>query len=357
MKQQNTEAVKVSSIVGTNFIKLAKMNMLIPMAFAGSDATQISIYIDTYSIIERIYGTNVYFEHELELAELILDMCAYYRRYFKSFGVDTVFYIVSSYNVPVISKQLIPEYNSGFAMKLTSGIHMTIENNMNALNVLCPYLHGVHFIRSSYESAVCMASVMQYDSNPKIILSRDIYNLQLVSVDNSCVYLRPSKHRGTDNSRIIFDPFTFWQEFSISMKVNVEKIMFNPRSLPSLLALTKLPQRSLKSILNTAGLINKINSCIDKGILNPDNVDINTILSAMKSEKLINSNLSAAIENGIIDSRFKCIDIMYQLEIYNHSTEFATTVKESLKDLYDPKGVEHINNKYFKGVLQLQDLL
>ena len=41
--KQHSEGVKLSSIVGANFIKLTKMNELIRTAFANSDATEISI--------------------------------------------------------------------------------------------------------------------------------------------------------------------------------------------------------------------------------------------------------------------------------------------------------------------------
>ena len=355
--KQHSEGVKLSSIVGANFIKLTKMNELIRTAFANSDATEISIYIDTYSIIDRILGANVIMESELELSELILDMCAYYRRYFKAFGVDTTFYIVSSYNIPVISKQLMPDYNRGFAMKLTSGIYMTIENNMNALNTLCPYLHGIYFIKSSYESAVCMASVMQNDSRPKIVLTKDIYNLQLCTLDRSVVCIRPSKSRGNDVSRIVFDPITFWTTALIDMKINAKEILFNPSSFSSLLALTKLPQRSIMSLCNTAALINRINGWVSKGLLNPDNVTVDAIVRMMQQEPLVNKNFMEAVNNGVIENRFKCIDVMYQLQEYQHSTELITTLSESLKDKYDPKSVELINNKYYKGLLQLQDLL
>ena len=70
------------------------------------------------------------------------------------------------------------------------------KTNFDILNLICPYLPDIHFIPTDYETSVVMGYLIQNQSDmsiPNLIISKDIYPLQMVTQYPNTYYVRPYK--------------------------------------------------------------------------------------------------------------------------------------------------------------------
>lgn len=329
--------IKLSQIVGSYFIRYDAMNNCIGEAFKGSTATEVTMYIDMYSIIKRLLQSDYSYDSHSELSALMIDMCIYYREYFKRFGVYCNFVIVCSYNLPITSKSIIGTYNQDMAYLLTQNTEF-LQQNIEYLKILCPYLPNIHFVYTEIETGVMMyhISKMYKQDCPSIILSKDAYNLQLLSLIPNSVFIRPKKHNGNDVSMIAYDNATEWKLFYDFMNIAPNDNLLEPVCLDHFMAITKLPQRNLPSLVSSRTILSFINSRVRDNMIRPDQFTIHYACENMneKYKKL----------SKLISDRLNVISISYQWIAYNLTAESKTI---SLTNLYDPEGVKHINNVYF----------
>lgn len=336
------EKASLAQLVGASMIKYDVLNTLISTAFAGSDATEIVLYIDIYSILKPVLGNNFYAGSHSELAALIMDLCVHYRQYFKKLGVKVNIVMVSSFNVPVKNKMIIPDYNYETVLKLTQESKYVVQN-IQYLNTLCPYLEDIHFIYTEVETGVMIYHIASFykPGIPIVILSRDAYNLQLVSQLPQSAYLRPKKVKGVDQSYIVFDQNTMWASLYEFMDANGEVPLIDPCRVQDVMALTKLPQRYIKSVFTIGRIVRFANAQIMDGIISPDQFTINYCRQFLCRDKKDRD----LFESGLIQNRFNVIDILTQYMAFLQTPESKSIV---LNNLYDPNGVKQVNNMYFK---------
>lgn len=330
------------------FIKYSRLSELMHYAFNGLNVDSINIYIDLYSIYHTIFSrslrTNI--TNYVSFTSMIINMCAHYRSFFKNLGVSTKIFIVSSFNIPRDSIALVPEYNYVMVDKLKNKlVGDMVDLNVSLLELLCPYLPDIFFIKTDYESTVVMNEIMNRENpDQSIIISSDFYPTQLVALRPNVSYLFPLKGYNTDDSLVIpqnqhSQTFKdFWSVIARKFQnsLSFERIgSISPSNLMLLGALNRFPDRCFKTITNITKTTRLISQCygFDSIKLTPQ-----SLFDLIKPSEFKN------IDQELLVNRYKTLDISYQSILYSQSIEFKTLHYENLED---SNAINMINNKYF----------
>ena len=93
----------VEQLLFSNYIKYDRLKTLINESFKGSDATEINVVIDMYSICKSLYRNNIEIgDIGSILTSSVINMIAHYRHFFRTYyGTDSKFYIINSINCPM----------------------------------------------------------------------------------------------------------------------------------------------------------------------------------------------------------------------------------------------------------------
>lgn len=341
------------SLIYSSYIKYNKLADIINIEFAGSNATEINLYIDLYSVFKAIYNTNknLAFSHPFAITSDIINMCAHYRNFFKTrYKVYTKIFLVYSTNDGMVyNTKFYPDYHNEYYNNYMTNLDINnlILNNVKMINLLCRYINDIAFVYSKYETGVVIYDIMQkeYIQNtknnkviPDIIISKDLYNMQLCSVKENIIMIRPKKNKGEDLSFSI-NGRNMINTYIIERKCSSVYNNINGQMLSLIMALTRVPERNIKSYKQIPYIIKCINDAINNGyILNEYNTDIEYICN------ILNMKYNLNIDPFIVDQRFKAIDIIQQYGAYQMSPEIKY---EKMVNLYDPETVKKINNDYF----------
>lgn len=335
--------VTVEELLYSNYIKYDRLDKMSSLFQPGSF---MDIYIDVYSMIKGLYNKEVKIVTPTIITSAIINICAHYRYYFTGKNIDTTFYIVNSKNISELNKKLCPNYNSKieFAYEADKRMEELIYSNVELLKVICPYLTDIHFINSdsAYETGAIMDHIMN-KVNPNnmrynVVITRDLYNYQLCSRVNTFI-LRPYKTKDGDNSYVInrenLMKIVLWER-----KSSIKKTYINSELLYVLLALSNVPERNIKSLLNLNSAVKVLERALDTmRLVNEYNFYTNSIWMAINDVQQI-----ANVGETVIDHRLKAIDIAFQSSVYSNTME-AQLLK--FENLYDPETVMRINEKYF----------
>lgn len=344
--------IPLESFLMAHFVKYENLSVLVNQAFSGSQATEVNLYIDMYSITKSLYSDSCIanITDYRSVIACIINMCAHYRHYFRKYlGVNTKIFIINSLNCPETNRKFVAGYNEIMYRKFTSNtfIKNMVNHNTDLMNIIIPYLPEIYFVNSQYESSVVISSIIDKqckngNSNPNIIITRDIlYNMQLLSLHPETAILRPTKNKNGDVSYII-EPLRndmisinrYWQNFCNELGCKNIDINIHPINTSLLLSLSRLPDRNLKSIMNINTAKRYINNIVGN---NPIKCSIQSI---------IDNGISAKCGETIIFNRYKSIDVEFQKSIYESTIEYRLL---DFKDLYDPEAVKDINNRYFES--------
>jgi len=346
-----TTKVSLEQLMYKNFIKYDKLIEMVNVAFAGSNATSINIFIDVYSMVKILYkGQNILIEDYSSLTSSIINLCAHLRDFFRTrYNTNSKIYIVASRNIPTMNILSYPPYNSDIKVAMTNmtSVDEMIVNNMELLEILCPYLPDIFFIRGEYETGVYMYDIMCKNeilgnNNPNIIITRDPYNFQLIPMRPETVVFRPYKQSGADLSYYL-DKNNLFEKFLVTDRMVVAKktITINPGLFTVFLTLSKLPERRIKSLFNTTKAISILDEAVTSlRLYNGYNSDIERVWNSIYKDSF------GSIGYSIFKSRFDVIDIQSQHYGFANSP-YSKNI--TFPNLYDPETIKLINNKYFKN--------
>jgi hypothetical protein len=344
----NKYKIEIEQLINMNYIKYDRLVSMVSEAFVGSTADTVDIFIDMYSLIKPLYSNNNYSINDYSaVTSCLVNMCAHYRAFFKRYRVSTRFFIIFSKNCSEINKKFCYGYNAKNENMMNSNKLVTdmIEQNVELLDILCPYLPDIFFIQSSFETAVVMTELIIKHGNintPSIIITKDSYNYQLVNTNVSeIVIFRPKKYNGQDISYIVNQQnlYQIYIMENCNQNEDVTCYFLSPELLSVLMSINKVSSRNIKSIYNIKKSILILQKSIkDNLILNGYNSDIRYLWECLY-QYLPELNYST------FETRFKAIDIKFQYTIYMNSIECSYI---NLLNLYDPEAVKGINNKYFR---------
>ena len=340
--------IDASQLIYGGFVKLNVLDQLVYDAFSEtsvSSSTDLNIFIDVNSIIHALYSEHfrVNVHGFSDIAAGLINMCAHYRSFFSRLRVKTKFYIVQSLNTCEINRKFISGYNESFYQKSQLKSSIAARNGLEILKVLCPYLPDIFYIETenNWEVSVIIANLIEAinDGHPNMIISKDLYSLQLTGYYKNTTFLYPLKHPGEDVSRLITinEKATyrteFWNLVCYNRKISTNLVGdLSPINYPLFNAITRCPERGVKALYRAPDARKIILSIAG-------NSDIRILPEQLMNCPLVNNYSMAAIV-----SRMKALDIMELLPYYKSTAE-AKNIK--LINLRDDATVNQINAKYF----------
>lgn len=351
----NDNTVAVESIIYGSFVKKTKLETLTLNAFSNTSiasATELNIFIDLYSVLKSIFSEHhrTQINNYTDITSGIINMCSHYRSFFKTLSVRTKFFIVFSFNTCDINRKFVADYNSDFLRKSQIPLFNKLAmDNFDLLNILCPYLPDIFFIKSvrNYESAVIIANLIETlnDGNPNLIISKDLYPLQLCSLYPYTSYLYPIKKRSNGQSiddsimiSISEKPsfrYEFWNLVSLIRKFDPNKVYdLSPINFPLFSAINRFPERNILSSANINTTRNIIYSMVGSN-------DIKIV-----PEQLYHNDSLNNLAPSIIESRLKALDVQFMLPFYKSDPESSAI---NLDNLQDDATVNMINSKFFQS--------
>lgn len=346
-------SVPIEYFLTRYFVKYSRLDQIIQHAFAGSKANSIDLFIDIYgiykSIFSRSFSTNI--TDYTVFTSTLINMCGHYRNYFKLLGVSTKIFLVSGYNIPDNSSKFVAGYNRIFKDKLKNKmIFDMVEQNIQLLEILCPYLPDIFFIKTEFETSVAIHNIIKKEKKsgrdvPSIVISADTFPIQLTTLWDDVAYIKPKKFNGEDTSDIVCPKMhpdhelTFWPiicQEKEDFLLNQNSVLITSRNIVLLSAINKFIDRNVKALVNF-NTANKIISSIDGYMDVKLNVD-NMVMAI--------PDIVERLPIQIVDSRYKALDIEYQDILYNESVESMLLTFENLSD---PAAIQLINDEYFKN--------
>ena len=118
---------------------------------------------------------------------------------------------------------------------------------------------------------------------------------------------------------------------------------FSPGLFPLLLAMTRLPERHLNSIISIPKAVSLLYTMIDSGkMLNKRPLLISHIINRINTNLLVKDK---KMDSYLIECRTNANDAW---NMYNALSETKVPISnKNLINLYDPKGLKEIADKYF----------
>ena len=336
------------------FPKYDVLKEMTMMAFSGSTAESVNIYIDITRMVANLYGPSVKILHPLSIASTILNLCAHLRTYYDVFHkVDTKFFLVYSDMSNEYNSRLIPEYNMGALKRAEANIVTTnaISIAMNALKELVPYLPGIYFKQDIHEPMAVIYDMIKYESSmgnnePNIIITKDPLVYQVPAMLDNTAIFRDNKYSGTfssvtKNNVIVGYLHDTDRRKSLEDPNFMAKVsQISPELLGTIITLTNVPSRNVKSLQDINKAVNTLYRIISQGqILNGYVNDTNYLYSC-----IFNGLSKVGLETFVL--RYKAIDLISNW-LYYIQTPYSKDRSYRI-DLNDPETVQAINNEYFK---------
>lgn len=351
----NNSNPTVESIIYRYFIKYNRLSGAIPYAFQDNNSNVLNIYIDLYGMYRTIYSRSfrTTITDYTSFTSTVVNMCAHYREFFKRIGVWTKIFIISSFNTPISTVEVIPDYNHTMLEKEKNSVISDMMNfNFELLRILSPYLPDIFFLETQFESSALMYELMTRESGPNLIISTDLYPLQLCTLFDNTAYIWPMKIFNSNNEYEDISPICpprSHSEHNISYayinrrkhgKTTSEQLegSVTASNYVLLQALNQFKERDLKLLLNSriaTRVINETPGALEYKLRPMD------IANSLEKFIATDPNFMVTLNN-----RYNALNVEYQHILYTNSVECSTLHYENLSD---PDALNLINDKYFKN--------
>lgn len=350
---RSNDHITVEQIIFSSCVRYEKLQSLVYNTFSNTSiasATELNIFIDLYSVLKQVFSTSgrTIITNYTDLTSGLINMCSHYRYFFRGLGVHTKFYLIFSFNTCEINRKFVNDYNKDFLEKSEIPLfrEMTMSN-LELLDLICPYLPDIFFIKSinNYETSIMISHLINRlnDGQPNLIISKDIYPLQLCCIHPYTSYLYPIKYHGEDLSLMlpISEKPSFRQEFWNLLtnrrkfsESSMEKIMnISPINFPLLSAINRFPERNITSLGNIGTAIDIIYKLVGSN-------DIKIYPQQLYEDHVIMSKMP--VTN--VEARLNALDISYIYPYYDNDPE-SKSIK--LENLPDNGQLQTINAKFF----------
>lgn len=339
--------ISPEQIIGSYAVRYRTLAPMINTEYSGCGATTLNLFVDVADMLKTIARQPVDSPNPYSITSSIINLCAHYRNFFREYyQTHTRIFLITSILTTDLNRKFLPEYN-----KTVFGdnpmANSIIKDSIDMLNLLVPYIEDIHFCITNYEFGVYVYDIIAYDlkehnfSCPGIVITKDIYNYQLVSDDESMVrILRPKKEGKDDTSYIINDKTAIYY-YCKNRRVEYINNNINSSLLSFIFAMTRLPERNLKSIHQIPATIKALNQVVESGIVMNQRT---TAIDYLCEQMVKNTNIKIR-DPFLIFQRFRAIDIESQYLAYCADSFMKYS---GIKNLHDPVTVKEISMKYFK---------
>ena len=324
------------------YVKYDRLTNLINQEFAGSDATEVNLLIDVGDILCKIESQCLYYEiapsNDLVLMAGLINLVAHYRQFFKTrYGCTTKIWLINSGN-----NSISPLYDRNFKPKVP-GQQYFIDGSI--FDAMCRYIPDIQYVYGSVDFATIASFIMGYHNSrfPYIALTKDPYEFQLCARPNTWV-LRPKKNKGQDVSYLVNNTNAIYYYCKESFKRVPSKIEYPTDIIGIIMALTRVPTRGLKSMYSLDNALNMLDIRVaNSSIPLKYPWDPNLFFNGL--DHYVSGSINKDIPQLV--NRFKAVDsVFFQLLGYKEMPE--SKIYNGIINLYDPKGMQEINEKYFK---------
>lgn len=345
------EASTIEALIYWQFTKYEKLYELFG-PYIRSIGPIVHIYIDLYDMITVLYRYKQYrfIDKPMGLAGCLCNLAIHYRNFFKKFGIYTrVFLIYSSITSPNHLK-FCAEYNAKNMLDLLDNTEVKeyINRNIQDLANIAPYLPDIYFRLGTVEPAVMIFDMIEKFkvkglAVPSYVITKSPFAAQLPVSDPDLIKLLflVKKKDGEDISYIVNPIDCFKPLIDRGANPLQTKLIPTQPYVAGFLAFNGIRKRSMKAIFNylQTNRILEILSDMNE-VLSPETLFEAYQLFAKDSKPNRVATYQAICE------RFNCIDLLYQVNLYNTLPESAETMY--LRQLNDQESLLRINQKYFK---------
>lgn len=342
--------ISLENIMYSSYVKNDRLERIVYDTFSNTSiasATELNVFIDLYSVMKQIFSEHfrTQISDQTAIVSCIVNMCGHYRSFFRRLGVRTSFYLIASFNTCEYNEKFFKGYNATFKAKSEIKLFREItEANFELLNVLAPYLPDIYFIRSEkqYEVAVIIAYLIEIlnDGKPNLIISKDMYPIQLCAYYPYTSYLYPMKRREEGDVSIMLPinekqsfQYEFWKMISDWHNFDINHVLdIHPLNVPLLWALNRFSPREIplfKQIQNAKKIILDLSGA--NGKITPEMMQYDTNYNSFYF---------------LTQSRYNALDPLVLLPYYRQDPE---SKKINLNNLRDDATVNQINSKFLSN--------
>ena len=206
----------IADILYGSYIRYDRLYEMTAFAFYGkTDSNDVNIFIDVYSILKSLFqrGKNIKITDSYCIASCIINLAIHLRAYFYTrHRVNTKIFIIYGGARPLDVINIFPTYNIKNIQMEDSNDFMKqlIRDNLEVVNILCPYLDDIFSIIDYENEFSVIASAIIDDMNnvseykvPNIIYSKDQLAYQLVAFKPRTFLYRPKKRSNADCSWVV----------------------------------------------------------------------------------------------------------------------------------------------------------
>ena len=346
-----------ADIIYGSYIRYDRLYEMTKFAFYGkNDSNDVNIFIDVYSIVRSIYkrGSNIKVNDSCAIASCIINLAIHLRAYFDTrHHVNSKIYIIYGGARPKQAFVNYYQYNAKNILMEDSNYYMQqlILDNMNVVNILCPYLYDIFCIIDTENEFSVITSYLidnqnDYNRHPNIIYSKDQLAYQLVAFKPYNFLYRPKKKATNDVSWVVTKSTLYnayrYGELEISKQFDT---ILDTRMFSIYQAISGVRTRNMNALKNANSAIKLLEDAVAKNIFS-NGYNANSILFLQPNpiEKLFEGSDISPYE--VID-RFASIDLQYQTALYANSPK-CKELGLSIINLYNPQEVRNINDKYFQ---------
>ena len=342
----------VEQLITGFYIKYNRLTELINAAYSNSARyDNVDLYIDLHSVLKNLYSGNIWTyksTNGLDIASTIINMCAHYRAFFKKRQIkNTRIFLIYGLNCPDANKIFVENYNGKFIRnyRMKPTVTNSIENNLNIVDLICQYLPGIYFfdIGKAEVSSMIHKLVTTIPSIPdctKIVITKDILPLQLLSEGYVDAILKPHKVSGADLSDIVTID-NLWDKYcTVYRNCKIPDECVSVKYLSNIMCMTSVPERCIYTVYRVKKAMELINLAIQNKYIQPDTVvtqfGLNTALSILEVPNI-----------GNLELRYRAICPKFQSQymLPSEKPEYKKSVR--LIDLEDISGLKDVVSRYF----------
>lgn len=325
-------------------IRYQRLSELVGQSFQNSEyasSTTLNLYIDLTRIIRNC--NEIVANDPLALSANILNLCAHYKSFFRrGYGVECKIFLLYTSGEFFFNKQYYHGYGFPGNQIILSN---TTKTNLDLLTMIVRYLPDIDFITTDQEVGLVMMDIMQYEAahgnpSPNVIISKDIFLYQIVNSKGTFIF-RPKKVETGDVSYAI-NKSNVIDIYQIDRKIKFVENSINPEMLSFIMAITKVPERQIPTIISIGTAIKLIEKCIkDNTILNGYINDCN--YCTLEISKRTKSNI-VPFEVSI---RYKAVDLVNLYMSYDYNLR-GNARYNGIINLVDPMSLNMINEQYYQ---------
>lgn len=332
------------------YVKYNVLAQLINQEFSNSKANEVYIYIDIQDILRHVDSyvrkNQLPINNALVVVAGIINMVAHYRNFFATrYRCYTKFWLIDSVD-NIIAKSIYPEFN---ANGLSQSMYNIYNNNVELLQSICLYINDVQYEKTNVEFVTKVRAIDNIENrnthlnNPAILITKDPFAYQ-ACVDNMYV-LRPKKNNTGDVSKLI-KSYTAVTEYLLEISKNAHiSYPINIKQLSMVMALTRVPSRNIKTLYTINGALDRLYNAYKNLATRYYIWDLDNFLDIFCSSNRRKVDIDDIQK---IKIRYLACEAMH-CQYLQYCSLAESKTYNGIVNLYDPKSIQEINNKYFKS--------